>query len=83
MHKRLKWMIPIVSLGIILVGCQMNNEEKSSKNETKTSKHVSHQKMTKKQQLAYLKEHEQEIIDFIKSQNKKHKLSSQVQPVHR
>ncbi|RLU27941.1 lipoprotein BUG3, partial [Streptococcus iniae] len=27
MHKRLKWMIPIVSLGIILVGCQMNNEE--------------------------------------------------------
>ncbi|MGL6300247.1 lipoprotein BUG3 [Streptococcus iniae] len=71
MHKRLKWMIPIVSLGIILSWLQMNNEEKSSKNETKTSKHVSHQKMTKKQQLAYLKEHEQEIIDFIKSQNKK------------
>ncbi|WP_375153702.1 lipoprotein BUG3 [Streptococcus iniae] len=49
----------------------MNNEEKSSKNETKTSKHVSHQKMTKKQQLAYLKEHEQEIIDYVKSQNNK------------
>ncbi|MGI8191569.1 lipoprotein BUG3 [Streptococcus iniae] len=49
----------------------MNNEEKSPKNETKTSKHVSHQKMTKKQQLAYLKEHEQEIIDYVKSQNNK------------
>ncbi|WP_183121610.1 hypothetical protein [Streptococcus iniae] len=71
MHKRLKWMIPIVSLGIILVGCQMNSEQKSQKNETKTSKHVSNQKMTKKEQLAYLKEHEQEIIDFVRSQNKK------------
>ncbi|RLU27943.1 lipoprotein BUG3 [Streptococcus iniae] len=71
MYKRLKCVLAIVSLGIILVGCQMNNEEKSSKNETKTSKHVSHQKMTKKQQLAYLKEHEQEIIDYVKSQNNK------------
>ncbi|RLU36993.1 lipoprotein BUG3, partial [Streptococcus iniae] len=48
MYKRLKCVLAIVSLGIILVGCQMNNEEKSPKNETKTSKHVSHQKMTKK-----------------------------------
>ncbi|AGM99618.1 lipoprotein BUG3 [Streptococcus iniae] len=71
MYKRLKCVLAIVSLGIILVGCQMNNEEKSPKNETKTSKHVSHQKMTKKQQLAYLKEHEQEIIDYVKSQNNK------------
>ncbi|APD32558.1 hypothetical protein [Streptococcus iniae] len=71
MYKRLKWMLAIVSLGIILVGCQMNSEQKSQKNETKTSKHVSNQKMTKKEQLAYLKEHEQEIIDFVRSQNKK------------
>ncbi|AYB02718.1 hypothetical protein DIX61_07825 [Streptococcus iniae] len=49
----------------------MNSEQKSQKNETKTSKHVSNQKMTKKEQLAYLKEHEQEIIDFVRSQNKK------------
>ncbi|WP_183121892.1 hypothetical protein ABNB56_04580 [Streptococcus iniae] len=71
MYKRLKWMLAIVSLGIILVGCQMNSEQKSQKNETKTSKHVSNQKKTKKEQLAYLKEHEQEIIDFVRSQNKK------------
>ncbi|OHX28306.1 lipoprotein BUG3 [Streptococcus iniae] len=71
MYKKLKCVLPIVFLGIILGGCQMNSEQKSQKNETKTSKHVSHQKMTKKEQLAYLKEHEQEIIDFIKSQNKK------------
>lgn len=64
-------MLAIVSLGIILVGCQMNSEQKSQKNETKTSKHVSNQKKTKKEQLAYLKEHEQEIIDFVRSQNKK------------
>ncbi|WP_183121148.1 hypothetical protein [Streptococcus iniae] len=71
MYKRLKCVLPIVFLGIILGGYQMNSEQKSQKNETKTSKHVSHQKMTKKEQLVYLKEHEQEIIDFIKSQNKK------------
>ncbi|MGL6300249.1 hypothetical protein ACR31S_11220 [Streptococcus iniae] len=58
MYKRLKWSVAVVFLGIILVGCQMNSEQKSPKNETKTSKRVSHQKMTKKQQLAYLKEHE-------------------------
>ncbi|MGT2808770.1 lipoprotein BUG3 [Streptococcus iniae] len=71
MYKRLKCVLPIVFLGIILVGCQMNSEQKSAKKENKTSKHVSHQKMTKKEQLAYLKGHEQEIIDFVKSQSKK------------
>ncbi|RLV27095.1 hypothetical protein DIX60_08910 [Streptococcus iniae] len=49
----------------------MNSEQKSPKNETKTSKHVSHQKKIKKQQLAYLKEHEQEIVDFVKSHNER------------
>ena len=37
MYKRLKWMLAIVFLGIILVGCQMNSEQKTPKNETKTS----------------------------------------------
>ncbi|AGM99620.1 lipoprotein BUG3 [Streptococcus iniae SF1] len=31
MYKRLKWMLAIVSLGIILVGCQMNSEQKSQR----------------------------------------------------
>ncbi|AGM99615.1 hypothetical protein K710_1865 [Streptococcus iniae SF1] len=42
-----------------------------NKKENKTSKRVSNQKMTKKQQLAYLKEHEQEIVDFVKSHNER------------
>ncbi|RLU73777.1 hypothetical protein [Streptococcus iniae] len=69
MYKRLKWSVAVVFLGIILVGCQMNSEQKSPKNETKTSKRVSHQKMTKKQQLAYLKEHEKELTEYVKTQN--------------
>ncbi|KAF1124192.1 hypothetical protein B8V02_10055 [Streptococcus agalactiae] len=74
MKKHIKSIIPIVLIGMILGGCQMNSEHKSQYNETKSSKQSEvkkDKKMTKKEQLAYLKEHEQEIIDFVKSQNKK------------
>ncbi|MBE3601961.1 lipoprotein BUG3 [Streptococcus agalactiae] len=74
MKKHIKSIIPIVLIGMILGGCQMNSEHKSHYNETKSSKQSEvkkDKKMTKKEQLAYLKEHEQEIIDFVKSQNKK------------
>lgn len=74
MKKHIKSIIPIVLIGMILGGCQMNSEHKSQYNETKSSKQSEvkkDKKMTKKEQLAYLKEHEQEIIDFVKFQNKK------------
>ncbi|WP_057486662.1 hypothetical protein [Streptococcus agalactiae] len=74
MRKYIKWLIPISIFGMILGGCQMNSEPKSQSNEVKNSKQSEvkkDKKMTKKEQLAYLKEHEQEIIDFVKSQNKK------------
>ncbi|WP_424555330.1 lipoprotein BUG3 [Streptococcus agalactiae] len=52
----------------------MNNEPKNQSNEVKNNKQSAvkkDKKMTKKEQIAYLKEHEQEIIDFLKSQNEK------------
>ncbi|ANI26609.1 hypothetical protein A9J19_00675 [Streptococcus agalactiae] len=67
-------LIPKSIFGMLLAGCQMNSEPKSQYNETKSSKQSEvkkDKKMTKKEQLAYLKEHEQEIIDFVKSQNEK------------
>ncbi|MCD0049192.1 hypothetical protein HK302_04875 [Streptococcus agalactiae] len=72
MRKYIKWLIPISIFGIILGGCQMNSEHKSQSNEVKNSKQSEvkkDKKMTKKEQLAYLKEHEQEIIDYVKLHN--------------
>ncbi|HEO7342380.1 TPA: hypothetical protein VBE82_001956, partial [Streptococcus agalactiae] len=70
--KYVKWLIPISIIGMLLAGCQMNSESKSQSNEVKNSKHSAvkkDKKMTKKEQLVYLNEHEQEIIDFVKSHN--------------
>ncbi|MDX5018640.1 hypothetical protein SHY64_11535, partial [Streptococcus suis] len=72
MRKYIKWLIPISIFGMILGGCQMNSEPKSQSNEVKNSKQSEvkkDKKMTKKEQLAYLKEHEQEIIDYVKLHN--------------
>ncbi|OFK39816.1 hypothetical protein HMPREF2817_06765 [Streptococcus sp. HMSC070A10] len=72
MKKYVKWLIPISIIGMLLVGCQMNRGSKSQSNEVKNSKHSAvkkDKKMTKKEQLVYLNEHEQEIIDFVKSHN--------------
>ncbi|WP_424555324.1 hypothetical protein [Streptococcus agalactiae] len=74
MKKYIKWLIPISTLGMILGGCQINNEQKSQSNEVKNSKQSEvkkDKKMPQKEQIDYLKEHEQEIIDYVKSQNKK------------
>ena len=55
-----------------LVGCVKKEREKSRQAQTVTSSTTKEDKEAIKQkQLAYLKEHEQEIVDLVKSQNPK------------
>ena len=61
----------ILTIGC-LVGCVKQEREKSRQAQTTISSTTKEDKETIKQkQLAYLKEHEQEIVDFVKSQNPK------------
>ena len=55
-----------------LVGCVKQEREKSRQAQTGTSSTTKEDKEAIKQkQLAYLKEHEKEIVDFVKAQNPK------------
>ena len=55
-----------------LVGCVKQEREKSRQAQTGTSSTTKEDKETIKQkQLTYLKEHEQEIVDFLKAQSPK------------
>lgn len=61
----------ILTIGC-LVGCVKQEREKSRQSQTATSSTTKEDKETIKQkQLAYLKEHEKEIVDFVKAQNPK------------
>ena len=67
-------MIEIVLISKLgcLVGCVKQEREKSRQAQTTISSTTKEDKETIKQkQLAYLKEHEQEIVDFVKAQNPK------------
>lgn len=53
-------------------GCTIKSKEQTKQAQTVTSSSTKEDKEAIKQkQLAYLKEHEQEIVDFVKSQNPK------------
>ena len=55
-----------------LVGCVKQERDKSKQTQTVTSSSTKEDKEAIKQkQLAILKEHEQEIVDFVKAQNPK------------
>lgn len=55
-----------------LVGCVKQDREKSKQTQTVTSSTTKEDKEgIKQKQLAYLKEHEQEIVDFVKTQSPK------------
>ena len=67
-------MIALVFISTLgcLVGCVKQEREKSRQAQTSTSSTTKEDKETIKQkQLAYLKEHEKEIVDFVKAQNPK------------
>ena len=61
----------ILTIGC-LVGCVKQERDKSKQTQTVTSSSTKEDKEAIKQkQLAILKEHEQEIVDFVKAQNPK------------
>ena len=74
MKKRTKIIIATIVALVSLGGCAMTQKEsnKQDKEVTSSKKAIKDDKEAIKQkQLAYLKEHEQEIIDFVKSQSPK------------
>ena len=64
MKKRTKIMTVVISLALIGGGIMFTNNYKTNGN-------IFDFTSREDRQLAYLKEHEQEIIDFVKSQNPK------------
>lgn len=61
----------ILTIGCLL-GCVKQEREKSRQAQTVTSSTTKEEKETiKPKQLAYLKEHEKEIVDFVKAQSPK------------
>ena len=61
----------VLTLGC-LVGCVKQERENSKQTQTVTSSTTKEDKgVIKQKQLAYLREHEQEIVDFIKTQSPK------------
>jgi hypothetical protein len=64
MKKRTKIMTVVISLALIGGGIMLNNNYKTNGN-------IFDFTSREDRQLAYLKEHEQEIVDFVKSVNPK------------
>lgn len=57
---------------LIITGCTVKSKEEMRQEKTNVSSSIKEDKKAIKQkQLAHLKEHEQEIVDFVKAQNPK------------
>ncbi|WP_455238512.1 lipoprotein BUG3 [Streptococcus sp.] len=72
--KSRKIMMIGVSIAVVLciVGCTVKQKEDTKQDKTNVSSSIKEDKKAIKQkQLAYLKEHEQEIVDLVKAQNSK------------
>ena len=72
--KSRKIMMIGVSIAVVLciVGCTVKQKEDTKQDKTNVSSSIKEDKKAIKQkQLAILKEHEQEIVDFVKAQNPK------------
>ena len=72
--KSRKIMMIGVSIAVVLciVGCTVKQKEDTKQDKTNVSSSIKvDKKAIKQKQLAILKEHEQEIVDFVKAQNPK------------
>ncbi|MDU5787618.1 MAG: lipoprotein BUG3 [Streptococcus parasanguinis] len=72
--KSRKIMMIGVSIGVVLciVGCTVKQKEDTKQDKTNVSSSIKvDKKAIKQKQLAFLKEHEQEIVDFVKAQKPK------------
>ena len=65
-------LITTLALLACIGGCTIKSKEQTKQVQTVTSSSTKEDKeVIKQKQLAYLKEHEQEIVDFVKAQNSK------------
>ena len=75
--KSRKIMLTIASIAALLIvgGCTMKQKEDTKQNKTNVSSSTKDLKedeeTIKKKLVAYLKEHEQEVVDLVKAQNSK------------
>ena len=75
MKSKMKCTLKLIALMLIFTsigGCTVKQKAHSKQAQTATSSTTKEDKETIKQkQLVYLKEHEEEIVDFVKAQNPK------------
>ena len=71
----MKCTLKVIALMLIFTsigGCTVKQKAHTKQAQTATSSSTKEDReVTKQKQLAYLKEHEQEIVDFVKAQNPK------------
>lgn len=75
MKRKMKCTLKLIALMLIFTsigGCSVNQKAHTKKTQTTTSSSTKEDvEVIKQKQLAYLKEHEQEIVDFVKSKSLK------------
>ena len=75
MKSKMKCTLKLLALMLIFTsigGCTVKQKAHTKQAQTATSSSTKEDReVTKQKQLAYLKEHEQEIVDFVKAQNPK------------
>ena len=75
MKSKMKCTLKLIALMLIFTsigGCSVNQKAHTKQAQTTTSSSTKENvEVTKQKQLAYLKEHEQEIVDFVKSKSSK------------
>ena len=75
MKSKMKCTLKVIALMLIFTsigGCTVKQKAHAKQAQTVTSSTTKEDReVIKQKQLAYLKEHEQEIVDFVKSQNPK------------
>ena len=75
MKRKMKCTLKLIALMLVFTsigGCSVNQKAHTKQAQTTTSSSTEEDtEVLKQKQLAYIKEHEQEIVDFVKSQNPK------------
>lgn len=75
MKRQEKMIFTLLALFVallIITGCTVKSKEQMKQDKTNVSSSIKEDKgVIKQKQLAYLRDHEQEIVDFVKVQNPK------------
>ena len=75
MKRKMKCTLKLIALMLVFTsigGCSVNQKAHTKQAQTTTSSSTEEDtEVLKQKQLAYIKEHEQEIVDLVKAQNSK------------